>query len=87
MPIYEYQCQHCGEVTEKLQKHSDAPLTDCPNCQKAELKKIISGTSFQLKGTGWYVTDFRDKNKPETKAKDQKKDTKQAKKASSGKKE
>jgi putative FmdB family regulatory protein len=61
MPIYEYQCQSCGAVTEKLQKLSDPPLTDCPDCGKPSLEKLVSAAGFQLKGTGWYVTDFRNK--------------------------
>jgi putative FmdB family regulatory protein len=64
MPIYEYVCQSCGHQLEAMQKFSDAPLTDCPTCHKPALNKIVSSTSFQLKGTGWYVTDIRDKNKP-----------------------
>ena len=64
MPIYEYVCQQCGHELEKLQKISDAPLTDCPNCQQSSLSKKISAAGFQLKGSGWYVTDFRDKGKP-----------------------
>lgn len=64
MPIYEYVCQQCGHELEKLQKISDAPLTDCPNCNKPSLSKKISAAGFQLKGSGWYVTDFRDKGKP-----------------------
>ncbi len=59
MPIYEYQCQACGELLEKLQKISDAPLVDCPACGKAELKKKISAAAFRLKGGGWYETDFK----------------------------
>jgi putative FmdB family regulatory protein len=66
MPIYEYQCSLCGHQLEVLQKVSDDPLTECPNCHKASLNKLISSTSFQLKGTGWYVTDFRDKGKPKS---------------------
>jgi putative FmdB family regulatory protein len=62
MPIYEYQCKACGHALEAMQKMSDDALTDCPICQKATLEKLISATSFQLKGTGWYVTDFRNKN-------------------------
>lgn len=62
MPIYEYVCDSCGEHLEKLQKISDEPLKECPACSKASLKRIISRTSFQLKGSGWYETDF--KNKP-----------------------
>tara|TARA_R110000868_G_scaffold144960_4_gene364554 strand:- start:76063 stop:76386 length:324 start_codon:yes stop_codon:yes gene_type:complete len=65
MPIYEYQCGACGHQMDKLQKMSDAPLTDCPECGKSALTKLVSAPGFQLKGSGWYVTDFRDKNKPE----------------------
>jgi putative FmdB family regulatory protein len=57
MPIYEYQCQKCREVTEAMQKFSDAPLTQCPSCS-GDLKKMISQSSFHLKGSGWYVTDY-----------------------------
>ena len=56
MPIYEYQCQKCGTF-ETTQKITDKPLAKCPNC-KGKVKKLISNTSFQLKGTGWYVTDY-----------------------------
>ncbi|AKS40889.1 FmdB family zinc ribbon protein [Wenzhouxiangella marina] len=59
MPIYEYQCKACGHELEKLQKLSDAPLTDCPACHKAELVKKISAAGFRLKGGGWYETDFK----------------------------
>ncbi|MDR3477918.1 MAG: zinc ribbon domain-containing protein [Gammaproteobacteria bacterium] len=61
MPIYEYQCTACGHMFDTLQKISDEPLTDCPACEKATLQKQVSATSFQLKGTGWYATDFRNK--------------------------
>lgn len=64
MPIYEYQCTHCGEKTELLQKVTDPKPNACPHCERDTLQKIVSSTSFQLKGSGWYVTDFRDKNKP-----------------------
>ena len=63
MPIYEYECGACGHKLETIQKMSDAPLTDCPHCHKPELHKLVSAAGFQLKGTGWYVTDFKDKNK------------------------
>jgi putative FmdB family regulatory protein len=59
MPIYEYRCAACGHEIEALQKLSDAPLTECPSCHKAELKKLLSAAGFQLKGSGWYATDFR----------------------------
>ncbi len=64
MPIYEYQCKTCGHQLESFQSFSDAPLTDCPECHKPTLAKLVSATSFQLKGTGWYATDIRDKGKP-----------------------
>ncbi|UTF60365.1 zinc ribbon domain-containing protein [Gilvimarinus sp. DA14] len=59
MPIYEYRCEACGHEMEALQKMSDAPLTDCPKCQQAELVKKISAAGFRLKGGGWYETDFK----------------------------
>lgn len=59
MPIYEYQCEQCGHELELLQKMSDAPATDCPQCDKATLKKKISAAGFRLKGSGWYETDFK----------------------------
>lgn len=61
MPIYEYECQSCGETLEKLQKMSAPPLTDCPKCGKASLSKLVSAPGFRLKGSGWYETDFKDK--------------------------
>ncbi len=57
MPIYEYECLQCGKNHEVMQKFSDAPLTACPECG-GEVKKLISNTSFVLKGGGWYVTDY-----------------------------
>jgi putative FmdB family regulatory protein len=63
MPIYEYFCQSCGEKSEILQKMNDAAVTDCPLCHKATLQKMLSATAFHLKGTGWYVTDFRNPDK------------------------
>ena len=59
MPIYEYRCRSCGFEKEYLQKLSDAPITDCPQCGKAEMSKLVSAAGFQLKGSGWYVTDFK----------------------------
>ncbi|MCA8967468.1 MAG: zinc ribbon domain-containing protein [Planctomycetes bacterium] len=64
MPIYEYECQACGERHDALQKISEKPLRKCPACGKLKLKKLVSAAAFHLKGTGWYVTDFRDKDKP-----------------------
>ena len=63
MPIYEYQCQACGDEHEALQKISAEPLVTCPVCNKPELKKKISAAGFRLKGTGWYETDFKGGNK------------------------
>ncbi|MEJ2642342.1 MAG: zinc ribbon domain-containing protein [Desulfosarcinaceae bacterium] len=62
MPIYEYQCSACGKIEEALQKVSDAPLTTCPHCS-GKLNKLISHSTFHLKGSGWYVTDYADKGK------------------------
>ena len=64
MPIYEYACSACGHQLEALQKISDAPLLKCPECGEDTLSKQISKVAFQLKGTGWYETDFKDKKKP-----------------------
>jgi len=59
MPIYEYECEACGHTFEALQKMADEPLTDCPECKKAALKKLVSAAAFRLKGGGWYETDFK----------------------------
>jgi putative FmdB family regulatory protein len=63
MPIYEYQCSECGYQTEVLQKISDEPLKDCPECGKLAMKKMVSAAAFRLKGGGWYETDFKSGNK------------------------
>ncbi len=59
MPIYAYQCGTCGHAKDVLQKMSDAPLTDCPACGAQTFTKQLTAAGFQLKGSGWYVTDFR----------------------------
>ena len=59
MPIYEYQCEQCAQRLEALQKISDDPLQDCPECNQPALKKLVSAPSFRLKGGGWYETDFK----------------------------
>ncbi|MGH8806537.1 MAG: FmdB family zinc ribbon protein [Noviherbaspirillum sp.] len=59
MPIYAYRCETCGFTKDVLQKLSDAPLSMCPSCEKNTFKKQLTAAGFQLKGTGWYVTDFR----------------------------
>src|SRR5687767_14279580 len=63
MPIYEYRCTSCQAELEKLQKISDPPLVECPECGKDTLVKLISASSFRLKGSGWYETDFKTGNK------------------------
>jgi putative FmdB family regulatory protein len=70
MPIYEYRCEECGHQEDHLQKISEAPLTVCPACNKASYKKLLSAAGFQLKGSGWYATDFKTAGKkpPEKKA-------------------
>jgi len=88
MPIYEYRCQSCGHEFEAMQKMSDERLTDCPECGKAELKKLVSAAGFKLKGGGWYETDFKHSGKPGKKEKQAKSDGAEtkapAKKASGG---
>ncbi len=59
MPIYAYKCESCGHAKDVLQKISDAPLSDCPACGKPTFSKQLTAAGFQLKGSGWYVTDFR----------------------------
>ena len=59
MPIYEYRCDDCGFQKEYIQRMSDAPLTDCPKCGKSTFSKMVTAAGFQLKGSGWYATDFR----------------------------
>jgi putative FmdB family regulatory protein len=59
MPIYAYKCGSCGHAKDVLQKISDAPLTDCPACGASSFTKQITAAGFQLKGSGWYATDFR----------------------------
>ena len=59
MPIYEYRCSECGFQDEFLQKHSDPLMTVCTSCGKESLKKLLSAAGFQLKGSGWYATDFK----------------------------
>ncbi len=63
MPIYEYQCNACEHRFEKLQKMSDKPIRDCPECSQADVKKLVSAAGFRLKGSGWYETDFKTGNK------------------------
>jgi putative FmdB family regulatory protein len=84
MPIYEYRCTECGFQEEYLQKVSEPTLTVCPSCGKPKFSKLVSAAGFQLKGSGWYATDFKggakpakDKAEPKAEAKgDAKGDTK-----------
>ena len=64
MPIYEYRCASCGHTKDHLQKMSDAPLTECPACGQASYAKALTAPGFQLKGSGWYQTDFKNPPAP-----------------------
>ena len=64
MPIYAYKCDSCGFAKDVLQKISDQPLVQCPSCQAQAFKKQVTAAGFQLKGSGWYATDFKGGNKP-----------------------
>ena len=77
MPIYEYRCSACAHQEEHLQKVSERPLTKCPACGKKTYKKLLSAAGFQLKGSGWYATDFKSTGKkPAEKKADAKAETK-----------
>lgn len=69
MPIYEYRCTSCGHQQEFLQKLSDPPRTRCPQCSQESLEKMLTAAGFQLKGSGWYATDFKGSSKPAAAAK------------------
>ena len=93
MPIYEYRCGACGHQEEFLQRVSEPPLTECPVCRKPTFKKLLSAAGFQLKGSGWYATDFKNKSskpadkkaeeKPESTSADSKTEAKPEKKTES----
>ncbi len=72
MPIYEYKCGACSFQKEFLQRISDPLLTDCPECGKKTFSKMVTAAGFQLKGSGWYATDFKDKGSVKPKADDAK---------------
>jgi putative FmdB family regulatory protein len=76
MPIYAYKCGTCGHAKDVLQKISDAPLTVCPECGEATFSKQVTAAGFQLKGSGWYVTDFRNNDKGAAKGASAKSDAK-----------
>ncbi len=63
MPIYEYQCNACGHRLEAMQKISETPLSECPECGQPSLAKLVSASGFRLKGGGWYETDFKEGNR------------------------
>lgn len=67
MPIYEYECSNCQHHFDLIQKISDVPAEECPQCFKNTAKRLISAAGFQLKGSGWYQTDFKNKGKPPVK--------------------
>lgn len=64
MPIYAYRCSSCGHEQDVMQKMSDAPLTTCPQCKTENFSKQLTAAGFQLKGSGWYQTDFKNGSKP-----------------------
>ena len=70
MPIHEYQCTGCHHKFDLLQKMNDEPAKKCPECSKDTLVRLVSAAAFQLKGTGWYATDFKNKGKPAQKTED-----------------
>lgn len=74
VPIYEYQCADCGKCFEHIQKITEEPLSSCPFCS-GTVKKMVSNCSFQLKGTGWYVTDYGKKDGANGKKKERKKES------------
>jgi putative FmdB family regulatory protein len=82
MPLYEYECEQCGKLEEVLQKISEDPLTTCGHCS-GRLHKLISSSTFHLKGSGWYVTDYAQKAKSDTKTEAPKPLTSEAKSSAS----
>lgn len=76
MPIYEYECGSCGDRHEFIQKFSEGPKKKCPSCGERKLRRLVSAAAFHLKGSGWYVTDFRDKDKKKANGEGKKADEK-----------
>jgi len=62
MPMYEYECTACGHRFERIQKFSDSPIEECPNCGEHKVQKLVSSPAIQFKGTGWYITDYAKKS-------------------------
>ncbi len=79
MPIYEYQCEYCEHKMEAIQKFSDDPLKECPECKQETLRKLVSAAAFKLKGDGWYETDFKDKKPQKKDAKGKEEDSQSSK--------
>jgi len=77
VPIYEYECSACGKSFEIFLGMSDKPVKKCPNCKSSKIRKLVSNCSFQLKGSGWYVTDYARKDNNSGKKKQKKSDTKE----------
>ena len=69
MPLYEYQCEACGERFEKIRKFSDPPLEVCAKCGKGPVRKLLSSPAIQFKGSGWYITDYAKKSSPDQSSK------------------
>jgi putative FmdB family regulatory protein len=87
MPIYEYRCGTCGYQKEFLQRLNDKPLTKCPECGKRTFHKLVTAAGFQLKGTGWYATDFKNSGAKKPAAKPEKSESKPDKPADGSGKE
>lgn len=85
MPIYEYQCKSCQHQFDLLQKVQEEPAKLCPQCHKETAVRLVSAAGFQLKGTGWYATDFKDRGKPNSGKTPEKKDTKSSESTSTQK--
>jgi putative FmdB family regulatory protein len=84
MPLYEYQCSACSHRLETIQRHTDAPLQECPECGKAQLQKLISAAGFRLSGKGWYETDFKNDKQRNLSQKDSAEEKKPPKSDESG---
>jgi len=85
MPIYEYQCSACDHRLETLQRYTDTPLQECPECGKARLRKLVSAAGFRLSGKGWYETDFKNNKQRNLSQKDSAEEKKSSKSDDSGK--